>query len=279
MLARTFAARHGMHCTVLFAVNEEGLVDPTLDVYRKEPPAAQEIPGLEHLEKADAVVFYTRLLTLPEEQLERIYAYLDSGQPIHSLRTGNHGFIRWNYRVDGERQTFGDAVLGGGFRGHHGRWSQDSTRGSVVEENAEHPILRGIDDLWGTTDVYRTYPKGQSLPDGCVPLLMGQPLTGRQPNDPPNTDLIPLPIAWTKSWTGNGGKTARVFHTTMGSARDFECEDMRRLLLNALLWSMEREDSIDPDLDVTIVGEYAPSKSGFNYAKLGVTPRPVASFK
>lgn len=279
MLARMLSERHGMHCTVLFAQDEQGRVDPTTDVYRKDPPAAQGIPGLEHLESADAVLFYTRLLTLPEEQLARIYAYLDSGKPFLAVRTANHGFIRWDYRVDGERKRFGDDVVGGAFRGHHGRWSRDSTRGTPVEENADHPVLVGVDDVWGPTDVYRTYPEGGALPEGCTPLLMGQPLTGRSPDDGPNPDLIPLPVAWVKEWTGNGGRPARVLHTTMGSARDFECEDMRRLVLNALLWGLGREDEIRADLDVAPVGAYSPRPSGFDYEALDVRPRFPAAFR
>ena len=45
---------------------------------------------------------------------------------------------------------------------------------------------------------------------------------GRGHDDAKNEKLIALPVAWTKTWTGNGAKAARVFHSTMGSARDFE---------------------------------------------------------
>ncbi len=279
MLARTFAERQGMHATVLFAQDADGNVDPTAKIQWDDKDVVHDIPGLEHLETADAVVFYTRLLTLPDEQLECIYRYLDSGKPILALRTANHGFIRWAYEVDGKKARFGDDVLGGAFRGHHGRWSQDSTRATPVSEFADHPILRGVDDVWGPTDVYRTYPEGDSLPAGCTPLLMGQPLMSRSPSDPPNPKLIPLPVAWTKTWTGNGGHSSRVFHSTMGSARDFECEDMRRLLLNALLWSLGREDDIRADLNADIVGDYKPRKSGFDYKKLNVRPRPITDFR
>ena len=279
MLARLFAERHGMHCTVLFAQNDDGLVDPTAKIAWQEEDVEHDIPGIEHLATADAAVFFTRLLSLPESQLESIYDYLDSGRPILAIRTGNHGFIAWDYEVGGRAVDFGDEVLGGAFRGHHGRWSQDSTRANPVPENAEHPILRGVDDVWGPTDVYRTYPEGGSLPEGCVPLLMGQPLMSRAPDDPPNPDLIALPVAWTKEWKGAGGKAARVFHTTMGSAHDFECADLRRLLLNATLWGLGREDRINGDLDVRIVGDYEPTESGFNYEKLGVTPKPPAAYR
>jgi hypothetical protein len=279
MLAEMFAERHGMHTTVLFAQDEQGRVDPTAKIKWEDKEVVHDIPGLEHLEGADAVVFYTRLLTLPDDQLAHIYRYLDSGRPILAIRTANHGFIGWDYRVNGERVPFGEGVLGGSFRGHHGNWSRDSTRASVVAEHAGHPILVGVDDVWGTTDVYRTYPEGGGLPERCVPLLMGQPLIGRTPDGPPNENKIALPVAWTRTFTGSTGEESRVFHTTMGSARDFECEDMRRLLLNATLWGLDREADIRPDLDVAPVGAYEPLESGFNYEKLGVRPRPPADFR
>ena len=96
MMAGILSKHHGFDCTVLFGVNTEGLVDPTMPVYPKkgEEDSFQEhdIPGLEHLEKADLVIFFPRLLTLPKEQLDLIVQYLDSGKPFLTLRTGNHGF-------------------------------------------------------------------------------------------------------------------------------------------------------------------------------------------
>ncbi len=279
MFARLLAERHGFDCTVLFALDPDGMVDPSRPVHSKEEAIEHDIPGLEHLAGADAVIWFSRLLTLPEKQLEQIYAYLDSGKPLIGLRTANHGFIAWDYSVDGTKARFGEDVLGGSFRAHHGRWHQDSTRGVIVEGQQQHPILRGVSDVWGPSDVYRTYPEGGSLPADCTALLMGQPLTGRNHDDPPNTDLIPLPVAWAKTWTGNGGKTSRVFHSTMGSARDFESAGMRRMVLNALLWGLGLEGEIDGEANVDIVGPYAPLHSGFNYAAQEIVPRAPAYYR
>ena len=52
-----------------------------------------------------------------------------------------------------------------------------------MEAMKEHPILRGVDDIWGPSDVYRTYPKDKSLPEGCQALVYGQPLLGRKHDD------------------------------------------------------------------------------------------------
>ena len=278
MLAQLLAERHGFHTSVLFGVNAEGLVDPTMKIRWEDDQVEHDIPGLEHLAEADLLILFTRLLTLPADQRAHLHAYLDSGKPLIALRTANHGFLEFDYRVDGERVRLGDDVLGGAFRGHHGRWHQDSTRASAVPEQAEHPILIGVEDVWGPSDVYRTYPEGESLPAGCTALLMGQPLTGRSPGDPPNEELIPLPVAWVKTWTGASGEPARVFHSTMGSGKDFESAGLRRLLVNASYWCLELEEAIRADASVELVGEYAPLASGFAYAELGVRPRPVQDY-
>lgn len=279
MLARTLSAHHGFDCTVLFSVNAEELVDPTMKVYGDEGTIMHNVPGLEHLATADLVVLLSRLITLPEEQKQHIYSYLDSGKPLIGLRTANHGFINFGYKLAGKNVRFGDDVLGGSFRGHHGRWHQDSTRGVIVPENAGHPILSGVTDVWGPSDVYRTFEEGKGLPPGCTALLMGQPLMGREHDDDVNEELIPLPVAWTKTWTGNGGKSARIFHSTMGSARDFQSAGLRRLVFNAAYWCLEMEELIEADSSVEILGDYQPLVSGFNYEKLGVVPHAASFYK
>lgn len=279
MLAKILSEHHGFHCTVLFSLNEDGKVDPTQKIKWQDENVVHNIPGLENLADADLVVLFSRLVTLPQDQLVHIYEYLDSGKPIIALRTANHGFIGFDYKKDGERVKFGDDVLGGSFRGHHGRWHQDSTRGIVIEQQRDHPVLSGVDDIWGPSDVYRTYPEGESLPTECTALVMGQPLMTREQDAPVNENLIALPVAWTKTWTGNLDKTARVFHSTMGSAKDFESAGLRRLVVNAVYWSLRMEDQIDPNSSVDIVGTFEPLTSGFNYEKLGVTANPPAHYR
>lgn len=284
MLARILTTHHGFDTTVLFGVNDEGLVDPTMPVYPKKGKEDEfkthSIPGLHQLANADLVIFFPRLLTLPDEQLKHIVDYCDSGKPIIGLRTANHGFRRHlPYAIRGkDRVDFGEEILGGRFRGHHGNWKRDSTRGDVIETQKDHPIVRGVTDIWGPSDVYRTYKEGEGLPEGCTALVMGQPLIGREHGGADNPKKIPLPVAWTKHWETTGGKKARVFQTTMGSARDLESEGLRRLVVNAAYWGLGLEDQITANSSMDIVGEYNPLESGFNYEKLGVVPKPVAAY-
>ena len=279
MLARILAKHHGFHCTVLFSVNDRDEVDPTKKIRWEDKTVTHNIPGLEHLAKADLVVLFSRLISLPEKQLQHVYDYLDSGKPIVAIRTANHGFLDFDYKKGGKKIDFGEEVLGGSFRNHHGRWQADSTRGIVVEANKDHPILSGVKDIWGLTDVYRTYKEGDSLPAACTPLVEGQPLMGRHRDDAANPKLIALPVAWVKTWTGNGGKTARVFNTTMGSAEDYRNAGLRRMTVNAVYWCLLLEKQIDPRSNVDPVGNYEPLSSGFDYPRLKVVPRLPSYYK
>lgn len=283
MMAGILSQNHGIDCTVLFGVNEDGLVDPTMPVYPKKGKEADfkshSIPGLEHLEKADLVIFFPRLLTLPLEQQKLIVEYLDSGKPIIGLRTANHGFRRpLPYKIDGQQVRFGE-LLGGRFRGHHGNWHRDSTQGHLVEAQKAHPILTGVKDIWGPSDVYRTFKDGESFPEDCTALVFGQPLIGREKGGAANPKKIPLPVAWFKTWKTSGGRSARVFQSTMGSGKDLESPGLRRLIINAAYWGMGLEDQITADSNVAYIGEYKPLASGFNYEKLGVVPQMPAAYR
>ena len=278
MMAGILSKHHGFNCTVLFGMNGKGEVDPTMPVYPKKGKEDEfeehDVPGLEHLKSADLVIFFHRLLTLPDDQLKQIVAYLDSGKPVIALRTANHGFRgRIPYELDGKNINFGRDILGGSFMGHHGGWHREATRGTVVKELADHPIVKGVNNIWGPSDVYRTYKKGTALPEDCTALVWGQPLTGRSPEDKPNAKKEPLPIAWLKIWKTSIGKEARIFNTTMGSARDLQSEGLRRLVINAVYWGMGLEDQITPNRSVEYTGKYEPRPSGFNYEELGVRPQ------
>jgi len=283
MMASILAKHHGFDCTVLFGVNDDGLVDPTMPVYPKKGEEADfkqhSISGLEHLESADLVIFFLRLLTLPQDQQQQIARYLDSGKPIIGLRTTNHGFRRpLPYKIEGKQVRIGD-LLGGTFLEHHGNWHRDSTRGDLVDSMKSHSILTGVSDIWGPSDVYRTYKEEESLPKDCTALVYGQPLIGRKQHGPSNPEKEPLPVVWTKHWQTSSGQSARVFHSTMGSAKDLENPGLRRLIINATYWGVGLEESISANSKVSTIGEYDPLPSGFNYEKLGVAPHPPSAYR
>jgi len=279
MLAKVLSARHGFDCTVLFSVNENGEVDPTLPAPFKELKRRHNIPGLKHLAKADCVILLTRFMQLPDDQLKHFHDYFDSGKPLIALRTANHGFWRGTgYKLDGKQVSL-KQMLGGAFMGHHGGWHRESTRGVISAANSSHPVLTGVGKIWGTSDVYRCHSDKSPFPANCTALVLGQPLVNLQQDAEPNKNKEPLPVAWTKTWVGNKGLPCRIFHFTMGSAEDFENEGVRRLTVNAVYWGMGLEKLIDGGRSVAIQGSYKPLKAGFNYEKLGVKPRKPAYYK
>ncbi len=280
MLAKILSKRHGFDCTVLFSLNAQLQVDPTQKIRWQDKTVEHSIPGLEHLKTADLLILFSRLITLPDEQIQHIIEYLDAGKPVIGIRTANHGFLdNFPYLKDGKRVRFGKDVLGGTFLNHHGNWHRDSTRGILVEAVSDRPILRGVKDIWGPSDVYRTYPEGSKLPANCQALVYGQPLLGRNRDDGVNSEKEPLPIAWTKTWTGNSGVPTRVFHVTMGSGKDYESAGLRRLTINASYWCLGMEHRIVADSSVDYVGTYTPLASGFNYDELGVVPQKPEAFQ
>ena len=272
MLAKILSEHYGFDCTVLFSVNERGEVDPTLPAPFEDESKRHNIPGLEALGNADCLIWISRFMKLPDEQVKHFHDYFDSGKPVIALRTANHGFQGSKPYVSGGDKVSLRNLLGGSFLSHHGGWHRESTKGIVAPENSEHPILIGVDDIWGPSDVYRCHNKKNPFPSDCKVLVLGQPLIDLSQNAEPNTAKEPLPIAWTKNWIGGNGASARIFHFTMGSARDFENEGVRRIVVNAVHWGLGLEDAISPSSSVEYVDEYFPLKSGFNYKDLGVKP-------
>lgn len=275
-LAKILAVHHGFRCTVLFSINKEtGEIDPT---------TLDNIPGLEALESADLLVLFTRFRELPDGDMKRIIDYTNSGRPIIALRTATHPFnyivnkespyakYTWNNTDPAFEGGYGRQVLGETWVSHYGHHGHESTRGEIVPEMKEHPIVRGCEDIWGDTDVYGI----NSLTGDSQPLVNGIVLTGMNPTDPPSTEKTEKqPIAWIKTYTGESGKPARVFTTTMGASRDLLSEGLRRLLVNAAYWCTGLEEQIPERAKVDIVGTYEPTNFGFGTHKKGLKPEDL----
>jgi len=269
-LAKILAVHHGFKCTVLFAINKEtGEIDPkTLD----------NIPGLEALETADLMVVFLRFRELPDEQMKYIIDYTNSGKPIVGLRTSTHSFnytkhkdspyAKYSFRDKEFDGGYGRQVFGETWINHYGSHQKESTRGLIAEGMENNPIIKGIDDVWGESDVYGI----TTLTGDSKPLIMGQVLSGMNPKDKPNPDKKLVPVAWTKTYTGEKGKTARVFTTTMGHSFDFKNEGFRRLMVNACYWAMGMEDKIPARSKVDFVGKYDPNQIGMGKHKNGLKP-------
>ncbi len=273
MLARILAVRHGFKCTVLFPVDPQtGLIDPICQT---------NIPGLHLLPTADMMVLFTRFRELPDDQMTYFVDFVNSGKPILGLRTATHAFAydhnrsspysRYDWRDKEWPGGFGQQVLGETWINHYGDHNKQSTRGIVNPRFQDHPILRGVHDIWGPTDVYEV----RNLPVNAHVLLLGQVLTGMQPNDAPlpgkkNEPMMPL--VWFREYRGATEHSSPMITSTFGSAVDFKCEDFRRLLVNACYWALGLEARIDGHANVDYVGPYDPSYFGFGKFKPGLKP-------
>jgi hypothetical protein len=268
-LAKILAVRHGFRCTVLFSINRQtGEIDPkTVD----------NIPGLEALDTADLMVMFLRFRELPDDQMKHIIDYTNSGRPIVALRTSTHTFFyrkhkespyakyTWQRDLGG---GYGREVLGETWIAHYGHHKKESTRGLPAPGMEDHPILTGIDDIWGPSDVYDI----TTLSGDSKPVVMGRVLSGMSPDDPPNPDKELKPLAWVKTYTGSEGKTARIFCTTLGHGGDLKNEGVRRMLVNACYWCLGIEEQIPAKADVDIVGTYDPNPIGMGNHKTGLKP-------
>ena len=194
----------------------------------------EDIPGLEALKDADLAIFFLRWRRLPAAQVEHIDEYLKSGKPVIGFRTSTHAF---NYPEGHELRhwnAFGERAFGappgwGGPAGHTHYGHESSTDVSVVEQEAGHPILTGVDRSFHVRSwLYKVRPDYPAA--GATWLLIGKAV------NPNNPEAIENPVAWT--WTSASG--ARTFMTTLGHPEDFQEEAVQRLFINAVHWTLEK---------------------------------------
>jgi type 1 glutamine amidotransferase len=258
-------AKRGFQCTVLYSTNRStGEIDPsTID----------NIPGLEALRRADLMVMFMRWLELPDEQTREIIDYTNAGKPIVALRTSTHPFhyvkhldspfAKYDYASKDPAGGYGRMVIGETWVRHWGRHQQEATRGVPADGMESHPILRGVKDVFGESDVYEI----TTLSGDSKPILMGQVLSGMSPDAAANAAKKMMPVAWIKTYSG-----ARVFGTTMGHANDFKNEGFRRMVVNGCYWALGMDDKISPTASVAFVGAYDPNPIGVNKQKKDLKP-------
>jgi hypothetical protein len=274
MLAKILSQRHGFKTTVLFSVDPDGTINPKAGASLSNPSA---------LDSAEAIVMLLRFRSWPAEDMARFEKRLNAGVPIVALRTSTHAFNglptgsrweSWNYNNQG---GFGKRVLGETWLTHWGRHKVEATRGAIEEAQRAHPVLRGVQDLFGETDVYEAYPPADAtilvrgivlkeLTAGSLPADYRKPrATDKQEqgvNDPP------MPVVWTRSYKNDGGTINKILTSTMASATDLENEGLRRLVVNGVYWGLGLD--VPPLTDVRYVDEYQPSFYGFDGFRKGL---------
>ena len=300
-LARILSERHGFKTTVLFSINPPGWSPREIADFKKANPGAPEPkptdpdpadgtidpnepanePGMQALDSADLCVMLLRFRHWPDEQMKHFADYIAAGKPVIGLRTSTHAFsgINGTYK---SFNAFGKNVLGEGWVSHWGKHKSEATRG-VIEPGAEkNPLLRGVANLFGDTDVYEAHP-----PADAQILVRGHVLKGMTPESEPadyrkstvtkqeqGINDPAMPVVWTREVPNEAGKTNRILCTTMGSATDLKNEAMRRLIVNTA-YSFTGL-AVPAAADVALVGEYTPSFYGFGGGKKGVRPADLA---
>lgn len=272
-LARIMARHYGFTCTVIFALDDNGNI----------LPGGSNIKGLEALEKADLMVLFTRFSNFEDAQMQHIDNYIRRGGPIVALRTSTHAFNiknrpRWqhyDYRYNGPKTEwkdgFGEYILGETWVSHYGTNHKQSSRITPNESQKKHPIFRGVKDMWVQSGAYTAEPKG-------TVLAYDQPLNGMTPDSPADPTKKPVPVAWTKTYQVEDGKSGRSFTTTHGASEDILNEGYRRMLINAAFWAMGMEKHIKPNNDIAFVGPYKPTTFNFDGYKANIKPAMLAGW-
>ena len=227
MLGKILSQHHGFDCVVLFSVDpEKGFIDPNFQT---------NTPGLAHLKDADLMIIGTRFRQLPDKQAAHIANFLNAGKPVIGFRTATHAFTGKGKSGNFAWSNFGPQILGEGWVAHHGKHKSEGCRGVVVGENALHPVLNSVYDVFGPSDVYTIKAV---TPENATILMRGAVTQTMEPDspilkdDPRNKPMQPM--AWIRDyWSPNGKVKGKAFCTTMGASNDFTNEDLRRLVVNA----------------------------------------------
>jgi type 1 glutamine amidotransferase len=273
MLAKILSQRHGFKCTVLFALDPDGTINPENNA---------SVPGSEALDSADGIVMALRFRQWPDMAMKRFADAVARGVPIIGLRTSTHAFRFPEDSATAYKHfnNFGREVLGENWVSHWGANRRGATRGIVERGAQDDPILRGVSDVFGDSGVYETHPVA-----GSKILMRGLVLKGLRPTDEPDLQQRKqrksdgqeqgindpmMPVAWTRIHQNPNGKKNRVFCTTMGAATDLANEGLRRMVVNAVLWGFELE--IPARTDVRFVDPYEPAAYAFRGYRRGITP-------
>ncbi len=283
MLAKILSQRHGFKCTVLFAQDADGTINPENQ---------KSLPGSEALDSADAIVMLLRFRQWPDAAMKRFEKAWLAGKPIIALRTSTHAFAfppdsawakySWNSKAPWPG-GWGKLVLGETWVSHWGKHKSEATRGVIEAAAKGDPILRGVTDVFGPTDVYEVY-----LPADAKVLLRGQVLATMKPDAGPAQYSKPrksdnatqpvnepmMPVAWTREVKNPAGNTNRVFCTTMGDATDLKSEGLRRLVVNGVYWGLGLD--VPAKADVSLVDGYEPSFYGFKGHRRGLKVADLA---
>lgn len=145
---------------------------------------------------------------------------------IHSAGDDSH--LAW--------QWYRDNLIGADFTAHP--MDPQFQRATVLHENHEHPVLRGMPGVWELEDEWYSWEKSPRLEGFTILATLDedsyspvQKLPGKQRD----LRMGDHPVVWT-SCVGSG----RSVYAAMGhKAESFENEQFLRLITNALVWMLK----------------------------------------
>ena len=142
------------------------------------------------------------------------------------------------------------------------------------QANAKHPVLNGVKQIFGDTDVYEAAP-----PADATILVRGQVLKTMEadsgPADYKKTNRATkmeqgindpmMPVIWTRELDKQ-----RIVTCTMGAATDLQSEDLRRAVVNGVFWGLGLD--VPAKANVDVVGEFKNIMYGFGTYRKNVRP-------
>ncbi|HET6882159.1 MAG TPA: ThuA domain-containing protein [Pirellulales bacterium] len=181
-----------------------------------------DIPGIEALDQADALLVSVRRRPLPAAQLDHVRRFVAAGKPVVGIRTASHAFApsKGSSLGDGLAQwaDFDQQVFGGNYVNHHANDLQP--RVTIAPGSEHHAVLADIalKQYVSPGSLYKVSP----LLPGTQPLLMGT-----VPGFPSE------PVAWTRVRADGG----RSFYTSLGHVGDFSQPAFCQILFKGINWA------------------------------------------
>ena len=196
--------------------------------YSIEDPSKKNIfPGMEALKDADLLILSTRRRTPTREAMAQIRAHLNAGKPLVAIKTASHGFQAEPPEGHEAWNDFDREVLGHHYANHysnHPERGDPPTVVRVVDGAKAHPVLTGVEAQ--ERKVWSWLYKVEELSPTAQVLLEGQ-IDGKSER---------APVALTNSYKGG-----RVFYTSLGHPWEFRFPWFRKLLVNAVFWTLGRD--------------------------------------
>ena len=172
-----------------------------------------KLTNLDALAKADMLILFARRMSLPESQMEIIRGHWEQGKPIVGIRTASHAFQPKDNAIL-DKQVFGGNYGGGGP-------TSNGAFKAVPADGAEnHPVLKGVEPFKGNKYAYGQGP----LAETAKTLQVAK------------TPKAVIPVTWTNTYKGG-----RMIYTSLGAVDDFKDDNFRKLLVNAIFWTSQRD--------------------------------------